>query len=169
MPGVRKSRFERVLGKADAVSIGTAGAHPAAPSKDARRMLKDAYRRLKEHPELRREAPDGTFTYSDPVLAVAATWSGIAENIATAAVEGDDLTESSMLRWALTGVQAWLNRGDEGLSELAARVPTDDIRIDKNVARIAVVGDAGYRGVPQQQVMLMIREIHMKKPFDLIA
>jgi hypothetical protein len=174
---VRASRFEEVLAKAEAVSVGTAGGRTSktaalgrtSKAKDARRLLNEAYRRLKEHPELRREAPDGAVTYSDPILAIAASWGNIAEDIATAAVEGDDLTESSILRWAVTGVEAWINRGDKGMSELAARVPKGEFRIDKDVARIAVVGDAGYRGVPQQQVIFMIREAHEKNPFDLIV
>jgi hypothetical protein len=166
---VRASRFEEVLAKAEAVSVGTAGLGRTSKAKDARRLLNEAYRRLKEHPELRREAPDGAVTYSDPILAIAASWGKVAEDIATAAVEGDDLTESSILRWAVIGVEAWINRGDKGMSELAARVPKGALKIDKDVARIAVVGDAGYRGIPQQQVIFMIREVHEKNPFDLIV
>jgi predicted phosphodiesterase len=167
---VDANRFEKVLAKGLAVSIGAAGkTQRTSKPKDAHQLLHEAYGRLKDHPELRRVAPDGAVTYSDPILAVAASWGAIAEDIATASVEGDDLTESSIWRWAVTGVQAWINRGDKGMSELAARVPTRTLNINKDVARIAVVGDAGYRGVPQQRVILMIREIHERSPFDLIV
>jgi len=171
MPGkIRASRFEKALERGLAVPIGTAGKQrSAARRKDASQLLREAYARLKDHPELRRAAPDGAITYSDPILAVAASWGGIAEDIATASVEGADLTESSIWRWAVTGVQAWINRGDKGMSELAAQVPTRTININKDVARIAVVGDAGYRGVPQQRVIDMIRDVHQRYPFDLIV
>jgi len=163
------TRFEKVLARAEAASIGTAGKSRSSKARDAHQLLNDAYRRLKENPELRRVAPDGAVTYSDPILAIAASWSTIAEDIAAASVEGDDLTESSMLRWAVTAVHAWINRGDKGMSELAACVPSGAIVIDKDVARIAIVGDAGYRGIPQQRVIFMIREAHERNPFDLIV
>jgi hypothetical protein len=131
--------------------------------------LVEAFQRLKAHPQLRRVAPDGAVTYSDPILAVAASWSSIAEEIGGAAVEGADLTNASMWKWAIIGVQAWINRGDKAFSEQAARVPKHPLRIEKDVYRVAVVGDAGYSGVPQQRVLFMMREAHTRNPFELIV
>jgi hypothetical protein len=169
-------RFEKVLARAEAVGIGTAAAGASSKKtetvstgkKDARALLSEAYQRLKDHPEIRRVAPDGKVTYSDPVLAIASSWATLAEDFGTASVEGADLTEAQIHRWALIAVQAWINRGDKGMGALTARVPKAPLTFDKDIVRIAVVGDAGYRGVPQSQVIFMIQEIHAKAPFDLI-
>ena len=56
------------------------------------------------------------------------------------------------------------------LLELAARVPTKNLPIgNKEFARVAIVGDAGYKGVVQDAVIFMMRNVHEKKPFDLIV
>ena len=53
------------------------------------------------------------------------------------------------------------------MSDLAARVPRKSLKLS-NPARIAVVGDAGYRGVIQDNVIDMIKKVHKQKPFDLL-
>jgi hypothetical protein len=166
------TRFEKVLATGLAVPIARAGDRSTRHSKNdeeyARKLLKDAFQRLNNNPGLRLVAPDGAVTYSDPILAIASSWGSIAEEISSAAVEGADLTNASIWKWAITGVQAWVNRRDDGMAELAARVPSGPLSITKDTVRIGIVGDAGYRGVPQQNVIFMMREVHERKPFDLI-
>jgi hypothetical protein len=179
MPTVpQASGFEEVMREGLSIPVGTAARASRTARKPpkrvrasedaARELLADAFRRLDENPGLRRLAPDGAIAYSDPVLSVAAMWCSVAEQVGAAAA-GDDLKKSSMWKWAIVGIQAWLNRSDKGLKELAARTPKRSRRIDKESARIAVVGDAGYSGVAQQRVIFSIREIHERKPFDLVV
>jgi hypothetical protein len=135
----------------------------------ARRELKEAMQRLEFNPKLRRLAPDGQITYSDPVLAVAASWALLGEGIREAGVKGSELKNSSLWKWALVGVDAWLHRRNDKLQELASRVPSKGVKILSKSCHIAVVGDAGYRGVVQDNVIDMIQEIHIARPFDLIV
>jgi Calcineurin-like phosphoesterase len=142
------------------------------PSKaKATLLLREAFKRLDDSPGLRRLAPDGRVAYSDPVLTAAAEYGEAAANIglASASVEGAELKNSTIWRWAIVGVEAWLNKGDKGMSDLAARVPTKPIELEGSPTRIAVVGDAGYRGVVQDAVIDMIANVHSKKPFDFLV
>jgi hypothetical protein len=130
-------------------------------------LLREAFKRLDASPSLRRHAPDGRIAYSDPVLTAAAEY-GEAAALASAS-EGADLKTSTIWRWAIVGVKAWLNKGDKGMSNLAARVPPEPIELKKTPTRIAVVGDAGYRGVVQDAVIDMIAKVHAEKPFDFLV
>lgn len=160
-------RFEALLKEVAALPVETAG--EADATDDPIRLIREAEARLRDQPELRRRAPDGTVTYSDPVLAVAHYYARVAaEEGATAGPPGSELRDGSILRWIVVGVRSLFSRSKKELMDLAARVPTRTLRLDKEVARLGVVGDAGYQGKPQDQVLFLIREVHARKPFDLV-
>jgi hypothetical protein len=162
------SNFEAVVTANLAIKVGAGSGSMDRKEQAARLTLQKAMNRLKQNPELRRQASDGQTTYSDPVLAVAALWGSLGEGIDTAGVEGSELKNASLWRWAIAGVQLWLNRDNKGFLELASRVPTKSIKLKSN-PHIAIVGDAGYRGVVQDCVVRMIQEVHAKEPFDVIV
>jgi Calcineurin-like phosphoesterase len=170
-------RFERLVDEALAAQIGSAaqgsGEVPGIPEGAdllaAQQALQDARDRLRRNPALRRLAPDGAVTYSDPVLAVASAWAAIADQVGEAAAKGADLTNASVVKWALTGASAWLNRTKREFRDLAARVPGAPFRIDRTPVHIAVVGDAGYSGVAQQAVLRIMRAVHARDPFDVVV
>jgi hypothetical protein len=163
-PMARPQPFETILARLAESEVGAAAAN------DPLTVLKAAQRRLVLNPALRSLAPDGRIAYGDPVLSVAHYWAETAAaGVGAAAVEGDDLRESWSLRWMLAGVRDWLNRNAREFRDLAARVPTRALRIEKPVARIAVLGDAGYRGEPQAKVLRGIARRHAESPFDLVV
>jgi hypothetical protein len=158
--------FEGVLRAGAAVPFGSA----AADDTSAREAIEQALRRLEQQPDVRCLAPDGAETYNDPVLAVAFAWAMAASEAVgiAAAPTGSDLRTASLFKWALVGVKMWLNRGAAAFNDLAARIPSQALCINKETVRIAVVGDAGYRGVPQDNVLFMIKAAHQRESFDLL-
>ena len=108
-------------------------------------------------------------TYDDPVLAVALDWATTALASAGAADQGSELRRSSVLRWALAGARAFLNRQADGFLSLAARTPMHSIVVNEPVLRIALVGDAGYHGAPQEKVIWLIKRVQRERPFDAVV
>lgn len=134
--------------------------------------LHRAEERLKKNPSLFCGDPDGIFTYDDPVLAIAAYLdqanSMIASVVGIAGIEGEDLRNTAFWSWTKAAIYAWRSRGDSTYTMLAGRTPTAPIIVNNEVVRIAVVGDAGYRGQAQSNVLNSIRECHRVAPFDLL-
>jgi hypothetical protein len=164
-------RFENLLEKGAAVRVGRAATSvPVGEDlSDAQGLLSQALQHLRIHPELRRLAPDGRVTYTDPILAVAFAWASIAEQqVGQAAAAGADLVNASIWKWALTGIHAWRNRRHSGFLDLAGRTPEKSVESSKARLRIAIVGDAGYSGIPQRNVIRMISDRHSKRRFDYV-
>lgn len=166
-------RFEAALREAAALpETVQAGAAPQTSA-----LLREAIGRLERRPDLRRLAPDGMVLYSDPILARAFAYARIAnEAIAAAAWEpGSELREGgrddlrSLARWIQVAVRTWWSRDRKQLRDLAAFTPKKTLRLDQDVLRLAVVGDAGYRGNPQDHVLFLIRERHVRAPFDFVV
>jgi hypothetical protein len=151
-------------------SLAQAPAGVAASDGSLLQTLQDAITRLDKTPSLFSGDPQGIFTYEDPILAVAALYcrSGLEAQVGTAA-PGEELTNRAVLRWALTGIRAWLSRGDEAFITLSGRVPTGPITFDNETVRIAILGDAGYCGQAQNNVLRLIRERHNDKPFNFLV
>lgn len=136
------------------------------------RQIRKAQQRLAKDPSLFSGNPDDVFTYEDPILALAAYFENSAKDfsssIYSADGSGDELQNASWWPWAKTAVHAWLARGDRSYVLLGGRTPTDTVRFDKDHLRIAVAGDAGYRGLAQTNVLRTIRERHREATFDLL-
>lgn len=178
-----RTQFEGVLMAASEVPTTAAGAD--APDvysdsggdvendKEAIAALLEAAARLQQNPSLSSGGPEGSYTYEDPILAVAALWARKAseydQNIVDAGVRGEDLRNTSLWSWMVTGVRAWLSRGDSAFVTLGGKTPTGPVSIDKGTVRIAVLGDAGYRGVAQDRVLRMIQERHGRNRFDAVV
>jgi hypothetical protein len=134
--------------------------------------LRKAKERLDNDPTLFSGDPEGLYTYDDPVLAIAAFLyqanSNIASVVSFARADGEELRNTAFWNWAKTGIHAWLTAGDRSYSLLGGRTPTRAIVVDKDKLRIAIVGDAGYRGVAQANVIHEIKQRHRLAPFDFI-
>lgn len=135
----------------------------------ATEALLDAIQRLEDEPSLLSGDPDLFFTYEDPILAVAVRACQIhAYEIATAGPPGDDLRNSSLFKWARVGVHAYLSRHDASVQELAGRTPIQTVDLTGEKVRIAILGDAGYLGQSQDNVIQSILQRHSTAPFDLV-
>jgi hypothetical protein len=166
--------FERILNQAAEARIASAG--PSALGlEDERRAVEEllaAQSRLRENPSLRSGDPDGVFTYEDPILAVAAYWSRLSDQefdlMSPAGPPGADLKGGLRWQWAMSGVHAFLSRGNHTRVVLGGRTPTGPITYQQETLRIAVVGDGGYSGIAQQNVIRLILDRHFEAPFDLV-
>lgn len=131
-----------------------------------------AWARLEQNPSLFCGDPDGVFTYDDPVLAIMAYLdqanSLMASVVGIAGATGEELRNATLWNWAKVAVHAWLSKGDGSYQTLAGMTPFEPITINQDVVRIAVIGDAGFQGHTQAQVINSIREHHRVAPFDLL-
>lgn len=129
-------------------------------------------RERQRDPDLFSGDPDGIFTYDDPVLAITAylyhAHLQMTSVLGIAGKRGEALRNEAYWRWARVAVHIWLSRDDKSYQTLMGRVPRRAIKIAKEVVRIAVVGDAGYSGQTQANVLYAIRERHRTSPFDLL-
>lgn len=146
----------------------------ASEDEDGQGVLEEIQRaqeRLEADPSLFTGDPDGVFTYEDPILAIASVWARVGPEAASRvgeAGDGSELTNQSILRWIKTGIHAWLARGNKAFVTLGGRTPTQPIAIAKENLRLAVVGDAGYRGHAQDKVIRYIRRRHAENAFDRV-
>lgn len=134
--------------------------------------LLKAWARLEQDPSLFCGDPNGVFTYDDPILAIAAYLdqanTRMASVVGVAGTKGEELRNTAFWNWTKVAVHAWLSHGDGSYQTLAGMTPLAPITIDKEVVRIAVIGDAGFGGHTQSQVIRSIRERHRVSPFDLL-
>ena len=154
----RRKRIEERLKALAAAPVGVAS------DDDDIRTLAEAFVRLNADPGLLAGDPDAEYTYEDPVLAVASDCYRGVIPIGIAS-DGSELRHGLDVRWVIVAIHA-LKRRD--FIELSGRTPQRTVALDGKSVRIAVVGDAGYRGNPQDRVLSLIRERHRKKPFDLV-
>jgi len=135
-------------------------------------LLQEAQKRLQKDPSLFSGDPEGIFTYDDPILAAGAYFfhaaSKYASLIATAGGDGLELRNSAFWHWTKVGIRAFFSHSDSSFIELAGMVPSEAITLDKEVVRLAVVGDAGYQCQAQANVLYAITTRHHTAPFDLI-
>lgn len=134
--------------------------------------LRRAKQRLKKDPSLFSGDPEGFFTYEDPVLAITAYLYQnhllMSDALGIAGPGGERLRNESYWDWAKTAIHAWLSRNDKSCLTLMGMVPHEPYKLDQEVMRIAVVGDAGFRGQAQSNVIYDILETHRRTPFDLL-
>jgi len=170
----KKDIFENDLNKFSREDLSGLASNKASSINDAIviKEINKACKRLAKNPSLFSGDPDRIFTYDDPILALAAYFENNAEafggDIAAAGVSGEDLQRASWWPWAKTAIHAWLSRGDQSFVILGGRTPTETIKFDKDRLRLAVVGDGGYKGVAQENVLRMITTRHQEVPFDLL-
>lgn len=134
--------------------------------------LRAAKLRLKKTPSLFSGDPQGFFTYDDPVLAITAYLYQnhllMSDAMGVAGKIGENLRNDSFWNWAKAAIFAWRSRNAKSCQTLMGMVPHETIEIDKDVMRIAVFGDAGFRGQAQSNVIDSIRERHRSAAFDLL-
>lgn len=140
--------------------------------KEVLKQIREAQDRLKIDPSLFTGVADNIFTYEDPILALAAYMkdnaSEFTSEVYAARGDGEELRNASWWPWAKTLIHAWLTRGDRSYVLLGGRTPTETVVFDKDELRLAVTGDAGYKGTAQQNVLRMIKSRHSKDEFDLL-
>jgi hypothetical protein len=170
--------FERVLEEAADARFASAGSSMGSglDTADEQRAIEEiqkAYSRLSANPSLRSGDPDGVFTYEDPILAVAAYWSRLSEQASdlmapAGSPPGADLKAGVRWQWIVTGVHAYLSRGEHTRVVLGGRTPAAPVTVDQESLRIAVVGDAGYAGLAQDNVIRLILDRHSQAAFDFV-
>lgn len=138
----------------------------------AEELLKESLQRLHDDPSLFSGDPNGVFTYDDPILALAALYdregSEILKTVSFAGLRGEEVRNLS-LRWIRTAIQAYLAKGDRSFVLLGGRTPSASLQLNKETARIAVVGDAGYKGYAQERVLNLMHRRHEETAFDLVV
>lgn len=127
---------------------------------------------LKNNPSLFSGDPTGFFTYEDPVLAnIAYLCQSHLLKPSIAALAGEEertISKKNFWEWAKTGVHLWLSRNAKSYQTLMGMTPRESIKIDKDIMRLAVIGDAGFKGQAQKNVLASIKERHRENPFDLL-
>lgn len=123
-----------------------------------------ARQRLADNPSLRKGDSVGAFTYADEYLECALYVHRLMNSPELLALsrEGRQLKSgpAEYVQWLGVYWEAWRHRRDESLIPLAARQPKTDISWNREKVRIAVVGDAGFKGQAQDKVLQMIRSRH---------
>jgi len=174
---VNGDEFRRlVLSALDAHIVAAGGPVVASLSssdeENAINALAGAAKRLRDSPSLLSGDPEGVFTFEDPILAVAALWHRRSEEVQNLVVSagspGEDLQSGVRLSWMLTGIHAFLSRGDHAKVELGGRTPRAPVNFKGEGLHIAVTGDAGYKGLAQDNVVRLILDRHSKAPFDFV-
>lgn len=134
--------------------------------------LRRAKARLRKNPGLFSGDPDGVFTYDDPVLAITAylyqSHLLMSSALGKAGARGENLRNSSFWEWTRTAVRTWLASGDEAYLTLMGVTPQEAVPVAGDVMRLAVVGDAGYSGQAQSNVLYSIRERHRAAAFHFL-
>jgi hypothetical protein len=111
--------------------------------------------------------PRGPVFYEDPVLESAWQLMQTArEARVSAAAEGEDL-DNRLLHWIPYVIPLLRGRFKRTRETLAPHVPERDVNLTLP-ARIAIFGDAGYRGLAQRRVFEMIEKRHEKAPFNAL-
>jgi Calcineurin-like phosphoesterase len=144
---------------------GTAG---SSADQKTRALAQAALARLKKNPSLRVLAgPDGPVLYEDPLLDSAWTCMELAQRGGFGfAAEGDDLDEH-WYHWLSLGTALLRARFKRNWDVLKSATPSKDVNL-KLPARIAIFGDAGYRGLAQRRVLEMIANRHKETSFDAV-
>jgi hypothetical protein len=138
-------------------------------------VLASARRRLDQNPELRKGEVAGAFTYSDQTLEQALYTLRLMNNpnLFELSRAGHELKggPKELARWIKVLFAEFRNRHHKSLIQLAARHPANEIVLNRPQARIAVVGDAGFKGQAQARVLQMILNRHNRNhhsAFDVI-
>lgn len=132
--------------------------------------LRHSKRLITNNPSLFCGDPNGFFTYGDPILAnIAYLYQLDRLRPSLVGLAGDGfISKRDFWEWARTGVHMWLSRNAKSYNRLMGMTPLKPIKINKDVLRIAVTGDAGFKGPVQKKVLSLIRSHHQANPFDLI-
>lgn len=135
-------------------------------STEADDFLRDLKQRLANGTRLISGDPDGVYTYEDPVLALAAMYAKLYEDgVVASAGDGREIRNSRLDRWLRVAFHAVTSHLARAEGVLMSRVPSAAVTIDTDTLRLAVVGDAGYAGHAQTNVLTMIRARHAASPF----
>lgn len=126
--------------------------------------------RLDQDPMLFCGDTDGDFTYEDPILANALYFYLESEKIPilTAGTKGASLRKSNLTTWVISGIKTVIYRDEKHYRELRARQPRSAIPFSGEKMHLAIVGDGGYKGDIQRNVLNKIREKHSQYPFDYL-
>jgi hypothetical protein len=144
---------------------GTAGSNE---DRKARALARDALQRLKANPSLQVLAgPEGPILYEDPLLDSAwACMELVQRSGLGVAAEGEDL-DTRWYHWLSLAPSLIRARFKRNWDTLKNCIPKKDVTL-KLPARVAIVGDAGYRGLAQKRVLGMIEQRHKQARFDAV-
>jgi len=162
-----RAKFESALRLAASIPVGTAGPEDESDLE----LLREALAYLDAHPEIAGGDPSDIFVYEHPVLALAAEafYRGRTLPVETAG-DGAGLTKWAIMHWALVGVARFKTLiHDPKIAELTARIPAGAYEFEKPTLRLALLGDAGFKGNAQSKVLDAIRKRHDEAPFDLVV
>ena len=137
-------------------------------------LLNSALIRLRQNPKLFAGDPNGIFTYEDPILANAAytyyqNENGRLPTLVADFENGKFIDKNNWRDWVIPVIKMYLSQGDETYKILSEKIPQQSIKVDKSTMRIAIIGDAGFRGQVQKNVLHKIEQIHNKNPFDYLV
>lgn len=170
----RREKFESLLAYIADTPVSFAGvAIDDISEEDIQKEIKRAKAKQKNNPSLFSGDPDGFFTYDDPILAIAAyLYQGqslMGDALGIAGEVGENLRNDSYWDWLQVAIHAYHSRNKKSYLTLMGMTPQEAVKIDKDVVRIAVTGDAGFSGQSQSNVLYKIRQRHQQHPFDLIV
>jgi hypothetical protein len=144
--------------------------------------LRKSLARLTENPRIFTGDPDGIFTYDDPFLARAAFTYYLSEkgklskliaskNFVTSTGNMDErlISETNWFDWVPAMFSIFRYRGDRSLELLKRKRPTDSIPIKEDRFRLALIGDAGFRGKVQKIILNKIKEMHETSTFNFLV
>jgi hypothetical protein len=133
-------------------------------------FLQDLKERLANGAPVISGDPDGVYTYDDPVLALAAMYAKLWEDGQLASAgDGHELRNSRLDRWLRVAFHAVTSHLARAEGVLMSRVPSAPVTINADTLRLAVIGDAGYAGQAQTNVLRMIRARHAASRFDRLV
>lgn len=162
---MNREQLEREL--AACLAVVRAGKDEGTDAAEEEEVVASIRQRLDSGDSLIAGDPNGIYTYEDPVLALAAEYARLSEEgILATAGNGDELRNSRLdlwLRVAFRAVKRHLDRAD---AVLMSRVPRLPIEMECETLRLAIVGDAGYAGHAQSNVLRMIRARQANSKFD---
>jgi hypothetical protein len=133
-------------------------------AQDDQVALSEARQRLVDDPSLLKGDSAGGFTYSDETIENALYVLRLMNNPSLVELSraGHELNEGprEFARWIKVLFAAFRNQRHESLLQLAARHPAKGIVMNRSRLRIAVLGDAGFKGQAQARVLQMILSRH---------
>jgi hypothetical protein len=114
----------------------------------------------------------GGFTYSHPLLSQAVygarQFAADRKRALSAAEPGSNLN-NAWGHWVATTARALWHRNDKSFVELGACTPDRVVDFNTDRVRIAVVGDAGQKGLAQDRVIDLIETRHASDPFQAVV
>ena len=146
-------------------------------------LIKAAVGRLDQHSEIFVGDPNGVFSYEDQVLAtllylcnnietelnsVSETETLELKNNHIAYLDGEIISNDELTQWIKMGLNFVRTYSSEKLELLKSKIPENSIIMNKPALRLAIIGDAGFNGTVQKDVLQRIKKRHKENNFDFL-